>query len=118
MADPFDMLIGAGIGGPVIGGLVWAVKALGHRSVSALDKALEHLEKSIREQGGETKQLIGELTREMRALRDTDIRQAEQIGALQQSVKSLGDRIDGQGNHYRAQYDRVLERVNELGRSK
>lgn len=118
MAEPTDLLLGSGIGATVVGVLAAAVRWLGGRNINALDKTLEHLDKSIREQGAEMKQLIGELTREMRALRDTDIRQAEQIGALQQSQKSLADRIDGQGAHYRQQYERLAERVADLGRPK
>lgn len=110
MTDPLELLLAGGGGAGAGALLVGAVKWLGARSVNALDKTLEHLEKSIKEQGSEMKNLIGELTREMRALRDTDIRQAEQIGNLQADIKHLRERVDGQGAAWRAEIDRIAPR--------
>lgn len=105
MVDPIDTLIGAGAGAG-LGSLVMSLlKGSAARNISTLDKTLEHLEKSIKDQAAEMRQLIGELTHEMRQLRDTDIGQAKDIGALQKGLTDLEKRVDGQGAHYREQLE-------------
>ncbi len=86
-------IAGGGVGGAA---LMKVLGFLGNRTVSTLDKSLEELKAAIRD-----------LTLEVRALRDTDIKQAEQIGALQEGQKALTARIDGQGAFWREQIEAV-----------
>lgn len=81
-------------GGMGTGVLMKLLGFFGQRNVSQLDKALEELKAAIRD-----------LTTEVRSLRDTDIKQAEQIGALQEGQKALTARIDGQASFWREQIE-------------
>lgn len=92
MADISELAGAATAGGISTGVLMKALGFLGQRTVNALDKSLEELKAAIRD-----------LTTEVRALRDTDIKQAEQIGALQEGQKSLQARVDGQATFWREQ---------------
>lgn len=129
MSDPIDIVMGAGIGGPVIGLLVWGVTKLGTRSVTAIDTALTKLAAAdaaverahkdghrellerIDRANAATQQLVKdsfkELSVEIRHLRDTDIGQAKDIGYLQSTVAALEKRINGQGAHYQQEFDKL-----------
>lgn len=86
-----DDLMGYTLGGLGVGGIVIGlVKSLGQRSIDALDKTIAKLDASISE--------LGKVTQN---LRETDIIQAQQIGRLDGEVKSLKERVDGQGSYYR-----------------
>jgi ABC-type transporter Mla subunit MlaD len=90
MADPTELLAST-VGGLTVGGLlVKLIEGFGKRSIVALDETLKSLKGSI-----------DELGRDIRALRETDIAQAKDIGALQESVRLVQQRVDGQGAHYR-----------------
>jgi gas vesicle protein len=94
MIDPTDLLIGAG-SGTVLGGLmVSALKFSAGRNLHTLDETLKALKSSI-----------DELARDIRTLRETDIAQAKDIGALQEGQKALQGRVDGQGNFWREQFE-------------
>lgn len=96
MADPTDMVLVGG-GGLTLGGLmVGAFKLLGGRNLAALDETLKSLRNAVEE-----------LHKEVRHLRETDIAQAKDIGALQQELKSLKERVDGMGNHWREEFRRA-----------
>ena len=96
MAEPSDILL-PGLGGLTIGGLVvGALKFFGGRNLTALDETLRSLRNAVEE-----------LHKEVRHLRETDIAQAKDIGALQQEVKSLKERVDGMGTHWREEFRRI-----------
>lgn len=90
-----DDLLAYSIGGAGVGGLLISlVKSLGARQITTLDKTISELGESIKG-----------LAHDIRNLRETDIAQAKDIGALQQSVKDLTTRVDGQGTYYRRELD-------------
>lgn len=96
MNDPSDFLL-PGLGGLTLGGVVaGAIRALGGRNIAALDETLKSLRNAVEE-----------LHKEVRHLRETDIAQAKDIGALQQEMRSLKERVDGMGNHWREEFRRV-----------
>lgn len=102
MVDPGDVLIGAGGTGGVaiIGVIAWKLFGVSaSRNLETLDDTLKTLAGSI-----------AELGRDIRNLRETDVRQAEQIGALQQGQKSLTERVDGQGNFWREEFAKAKRR--------
>ncbi len=89
-----------GGGGLTVGALVVSLfKTLGGRNLAALDETLKSLRVAVEE-----------LHKEVRHLRETDIAQAKDIGALQQELKSLKERVDGMGNHWREEFRRVHKR--------
>jgi len=99
MADPSDMIL-PGLGGLTLGGaIVGAIRWLGGRNLDALDETLKSLRVAVEE-----------LHKEVRHLRETDIAQAKDIGALQQEMKGLKERVDGMGNHWRDEFRRVTTR--------
>lgn len=99
MADPTDMVLVGG-GGLTVGGLiVGAFRWLGARNISALDETLKALRSAVEE-----------LHKEVRHLRETDLTQGIHIGALQQEVKGLKERIDGQGQYWHKQFDELKQR--------
>jgi len=99
MADPTDLVLVGG-GGATLGGIiVAAVRWLGGRSMAALDETLKSLRTAVEE-----------LHKEVRHLRETDIAQAKDIGALQQEMKGLKERVDGMGTHWREEFRRVTAR--------
>lgn len=102
MIDPTDLLIGGG-GGVVVGGLIMsALKFSASRNLHTLDETLKALKGSI-----------DELARDIRTLRETDIAQAKDIGALQQGLNSLEKRVDGQGVYYREQLEEHRKLVHD-----
>lgn len=97
--DPSDIVL-PGLGGVTIGGLIaWLLKGLGGRSLAALDETLKSLRSAVEE-----------LHKEVRHLRETDIMQAKDIGALQQEVKSLKERVDGMGNYWRQEFREAMRK--------
>ena len=94
MTDPTDMMLmgggGAGIGALLVG----LVKGLGARNLSSLDETLKSLRGAVEE-----------LHKEVRHLRETDLAQGIHIGALQQEVKGLKERVDGQGEYWHKQFE-------------
>lgn len=96
MADPTDMVLVGG-GGLTVGGLLMRlITGLGTRNLAALDETLKSLRTAVEE-----------LHKEVRHLRETDIAQAKDIGALQQEMRGLKERVDGMGNHWREEFRRV-----------
>lgn len=97
----FDLseVVGIGAGSTVIGGLVVKLlSASASRNLLQLDETLKKLASSIEELG-----------RDIRTLRETDIAQAKDIGALQSETRSLTARVDGQGNYWRGQFEAICE---------
>lgn len=102
MTDPSDMVLVGG-GGLTLGGLIVGLfKMLGARNLAALDETLKSLRTAVEE-----------LHKEVRHLRETDLAQGIHIGALQQEVKDMKERIDGMGNHWREEFRRVAKRTPE-----
>lgn len=93
MVDPTDLVLVGG-GGVTVGGLiVGLIRGLGKRSIDALDETIKALNKSV-----------GELHNEIRHLRETDLTQGIHIGGLQQEVKDLKERVNGQGEHWQKRF--------------
>jgi len=100
VADPSDMVLVGG-GGITLGGLlVGAIRLLGSRNINALDDTLKSLRDAVKE-----------LHEEVRHLRETDLMQGKDIGALQQELKDLKERVDGQGEAWRKQFDAMARRA-------
>lgn len=100
-AAMFDVseVVGVGLGSSVVGGIVMKLLSLSaSRNLHQLDDTLKQLAASITELG-----------RDIRTLRETDIAQAKDIGALQADVRALTARVDGQGNYWRGQFEAVCE---------
>lgn len=109
MADPTLHEMGAyGVSGLSLLFASW--KNLSKRNEVHLDKTLEHLAKSIDELRKEFKDQLLELGREIRHLRETDVRQAEQIGSLRSGLESLEKRVNGQSDAWRAEMERLAPR--------
>ncbi len=99
MADPTDLALGGG-GVITLGGAAYAlIKMLGGRQISNLDETLKSLAIAV-----------DELRKTAQNLRETDIAQAKDIGALQEGQKMLTARIDGMGDHWRKQMDGMRRR--------
>jgi chromosome segregation ATPase len=65
---------------------------------------------AIKELRGEMREQISELSREIRHLRETDIRQATEIGNLQSGLAALEKRVNGQAVAHREELDRIAPR--------
>lgn len=74
------------------------------------DEAFKTIFDAIRELRTEMREQLTDLGREIRHLRETDISQAAQIGALQEGIKGLEKRIDGQSAEHRVEMDRIAPR--------
>lgn len=99
MADPSDLMLVGG-GGLTLGGLiVGALRMLGARNLAALDETLKSLRSAVEE-----------LHQEVRHLRETDIAQAKDIGALQQEMRSLKERVEGMSTYWRQEFREALSR--------
>lgn len=96
MVDPSDMLL-PGLGGLTLGGVVVKlITGLGQRHLATLDETLKSLRVAVEE-----------LHKEVRHLRETDLAQGIHIGALQQEVKDLKERINGQSTFWREEFRRA-----------
>lgn len=99
MGDPSDLVLIGG-GGMTLGGLlVRALTGLGKRNLEALDGTLKELRTAV-----------DDLRNEVRHLRETDIAQAKDIGALQQEVRGIKERVDGMGSYWREEFRRATGR--------
>lgn len=99
MVDPTDFVLIGG-GGLTVGGLlVKLLTGLGSRSINALDETIKGLRNAVEE-----------LRNEVRHLRETDIAQAKDIGAVQQELKDLRERINGIGDYWRAKLEAASKR--------
>lgn len=102
MSDPADLALIGG-GGTVVGGLLMALlKWSGSRNISHLDGTIKAL--------GEA---VTALSKEIQALREANVGLAKDVGALQAANVHLQQRIDGQAEHWRKQFEEYRVMVHE-----
>jgi hypothetical protein len=102
MSDPNDLII-VGTGGLTVGGIVvGALKWLGSRNISALDKTLSELAHAV-----------SDLRKEVSDLRMVNVAQAKDIGSLQKDMELLRQRVDGVAEHWRTQFEEVRKNVHD-----
>lgn len=115
MVDPTDALVGAAATAGVGSLIMNVLRGSAARNLNALDDTLKALKTSV-----------DELAHDIRALRETDIAQAKDIGALQKGLQDLEKRVDGQSGHYREQleehrrliFERLKEAIDDLSKGK
>lgn len=109
----------AAIGSSVLGGgglgaiVMKLLGASAARNVHHLDESIEGLTKAIDELRRGFASALESLRQEIARLRETDIAQAKDIGALQQAYANLEKRIDGQGTYYREQFEEHRRLVHD-----
>ena len=102
MSDPAELAGYLG-GGTVVGGLVVALlRWSGSRNISHLDATIATLSEAV-----------AALSKEIQALREANVGLAKDVGALQSANNSLKERIDGQAEHWRKQFEEYRTLVHE-----
>ena len=102
MADPTDLVI-VGTGGLTVGGLtVGLLKWLGSRNISTLDTTLSNLASAV-----------AGLSKEVQALREANVGIVKDIGALQEGFRLLQQRVDGQAQFWREQFEEHRKLVHD-----
>ncbi len=103
MSDPTDLVLpvlgGGGVGALVVGLLKWS----GSRNIEALDGTIKKL--------GDT---ISDLTAEVQKLREAHIGLAKDVGALQEGMRGINERIQGQAKFWHEQFDEHREGIERV----
>ena len=105
MADMGEIAISAGGGGVGVFAVMKLLAYFAHDKAQTLQASITALQISIKEQAAEFKQTLAEVSREMRSLRDTDIRQAEQIGSMQKDIERSKERTDELAKYWRERFE-------------
>ena len=102
MSDPTELAGYLG-GGTVVGGLVVALlKWSGSRNISHLAGTINALGEAVKA-----------LSKEIQALREANVGLAKDVSALQSANNSLKERIDGQAEHWRKQFEEYRTLVHD-----
>lgn len=102
MSEPTEIAGYLG-GGTVVGGLLVALlKWSGSRNISHLDATIATLSEAV-----------AALSKEIQALREANVGLAKDVGALQSANNSLKERIDGQAEHWRKQFEEYRTLVHD-----
>lgn len=102
MSEPGELAAYLG-GGTVVGGLLMGLlKWSGSRNISHLDGTITALGEAVKA-----------LSKEIQALREANVGLAKDVGALQSANTSLKERIDGQAEHWRKQFEEYRMLVHE-----
>ena len=102
MSEPGELAAYLG-GGTVVGGLLMGLlKWSGSRNIGHLDGTINALGEAVKA-----------LSKEIQALREANVGLAKDVGALQSANTSLKERIDGQAEHWRKQFEEYRPLVHE-----
>lgn len=102
MSEPTELAAYLG-GGTVVGGLIVSLlKWSGSRNIGHLDGTIKAL--------GEA---VTALSKEIQGLREANVGLAKDVGALQAANVHLQQRIDGQAEHWRKQFEEYRMAVHE-----
>lgn len=105
MSDPADLIpvagAGAGVGALIVSLLKWS----GSRNINQLDHTLQTLAASV-----------ADLSKQVQGLREANISLAKDLGALQESQRMLQQRVDGQAQHWRQEFEKLEASLRRKGR--
>lgn len=113
MDNPETLVIGGSMGATAVGAVAWFVKAMGARIVKQFDDGNAATAKALAEMSTrfETKfdALSGEVNRN--TAQTTGL--AAKLGAVEQRVENLEERLEGQRDFYRTELEKLRGQLTE-----
>jgi hypothetical protein len=107
MDNPETLVIGGSMGATAVGAVAWFVKAMGARIVKQFDDGNAATAKALAEMSTrfETKfdSLSGEVNRN--TAQTTGL--AAKLGAMEQRIENLEERLEGQRDFYRNEHEKL-----------